>query len=336
MKRPVFALLILLFCASCRASAGTPTLAPSTPALLHSNTFSPTIIAVPTSTPTLARPTATHTSTTIPCDPLETYCIEPGHFVLDRPITPPGNLRTDAGYPYGSTAYGTREPHHGVEFPNATGVPVLAAADGVVAVAGDDGQSIYAVYRQTYGNLVVLEHRFPGIDGSIFTLYAHLSQVNVQPGQTVQRGQMIGQVGSSGIAIGSHLHFEVRQGRNNYDSNRNPLLWLAPLADETGQAQGVLAGRLEDKQGIPLHADSIHVQYYPDRSDSPVAAWQVETYAPEKHPVQGDDAWRENFSLGELQPGDYRISLMWGGKLYDRWVKIAPAQITFLILRVNP
>lgn len=206
----------------------------------------------------------------------------------------------------------------------------------VVAVAGDDSQTIYAVYRQTYGNLIVLEHHLPGIDGAVYTLYAHLSQVDVTVGQTIQRGQVIGLVGSSGIAIGSHLHFEVRQGENNYDFNRNPLLWLAPLADETGQAQGVLAGRLEDKQGNPLHTDSIHVQYYPDRSEPPIQAWQVETYAPEKHPVQGDDTWRGNFSLGELQPGDYRISLIWGGKLYERWVKVEGARLTFFILRVNP
>jgi murein DD-endopeptidase MepM/ murein hydrolase activator NlpD len=242
----------------------------------------------------------------------------------------------DRGYPYGSTEASTRDPHHGVEFYNASGTPVLAAADGIVVVAGDDSQKIYAIHPNTYGNLIVLEHHFGEIIPPVYTLYAHLSKVEVKVGQTVRQGEEIGKVGASGAAIGSHLHFEVREGQNNYDSNRNPVLWMEPLTDESGQEEGILAGRLEDKQGHPIHTDGVNIQYFPDRNGPQAAAWQVETYALEEHPVKGNDYYDENFTLGDIPSGNYRISLMWEGKLYERWVFVNTGCITSFVIRINP
>jgi murein DD-endopeptidase MepM/ murein hydrolase activator NlpD len=298
----------------------------------------------PTSTQTRPIPTLTFTPTTslsptptpIPCDPVQSYCRETGHFFLDRPIALPGTVTVDRGYLYGTTELGTRDPHHGVEFNNASGTPVLAAADGKVIVAGDDSQAIYGTHPNSYGNLIVIEHHFPGISEPIYTLYGHLSKVEVQPGQAVHSGEEIGLVGSTGAAIGSHLHFEVREGQNNYDSNRNPVLWLKPLLDQAGQPYGGLAGRLQDSQGNAIHTDGVNIQYFPDRNGSQAAAWQVETYAPEQHPVQPDDTWQENFGLGDLRPGDYRFSLIWGGKFYERWVVVAANQLTYFVIRIDP
>jgi murein DD-endopeptidase MepM/ murein hydrolase activator NlpD len=266
---------------------------------------------------------------------VESYCIETGHLLLDRPIAMPGTIAMDRGYPYGSTQFGTREPHHGVEFNNATGTPVLAAADGVVAAVGDDSQKNYALYPETYGNLVVLEHHFAGMATPVYTLYGHLSKVEVRFGQTVLQGDEIGEVGSTGLAIGSHLHFEVREGRDDFFSNRNPALWLKPLSEDSGRLKGILAGRLVDSQGQPVYSDGVNVQYFPDRAGAQAAAWQVETYSPEAHPVGEDGTLRENFALPDLTPGDYRISLMWGGRLLERWVIVEPGRITFFILQVD-
>lgn len=70
-----------------------------------------------------------------------------------------------------------------------------AAGAGRVVAAGDQG---------AYGLTVVLEH-----DNGVRTRYAHLSALQVQPGQEIARGTVVGRVGQSGRATGPHLHFEV-------------------------------------------------------------------------------------------------------------------------------
>jgi murein DD-endopeptidase MepM/ murein hydrolase activator NlpD len=212
-------------------------------------TETPTLTAILPPTPTVTDP-PTATPTPIPCDPLvEEYCIVAGHFVLQRPIAPPGNDRVDASYRYGYTQYSAREPHHGVEFPNPEGTPVLAAASGRAVFAGDDAATLVGPLTGFYGNVIVLEHHLPGVTQTVYTLYAHLSQINVVPEQTVAAGETIGAVGLTGIAVGSHLHFEVRLGTNDYRSTRNPELWLAPRLGSAGQPLGVLAMRVVNGYG---------------------------------------------------------------------------------------
>jgi len=81
----------------------------------------------------------------------------------------------------------------------------LAAPYGTLVKAADGGQVIQAGYFGGYGNSVMLYH-----GGGFATWYAHLSSINVSIGQFVQRGQVIGLVGSTGWSTGPHLHFEVR------------------------------------------------------------------------------------------------------------------------------
>ena len=88
--------------------------------------------------------------------------------------------------------------HSGVDMVAPKGTPIEAAWDGRVAFVGQRGG---------YGNLVVLEHA-----GGWRSYYAHNEQNTVQAGDTVQTGQQIATVGSSGRSTGPHLHFEVRQG----------------------------------------------------------------------------------------------------------------------------
>lgn len=87
--------------------------------------------------------------------------------------------------------------HTGIDYPAASGVPVSAAAAGRVTYAGWSAGG--------WGYLVTIAH-----DGGTRTMYAHLSRVTVRVGQSVQAGQRVGRVGSSGHANGAHLHFEVR------------------------------------------------------------------------------------------------------------------------------
>lgn len=91
----------------------------------------------------------------------------------------------------------TGEPgfHQGLDISTDKGQPVFATADGSVESA---------TYTGDYGNLIVLSHGF-GLD----TRYGHLSAFAVKPGQTVKRGDVIGYVGATGRATGSHLHYEI-------------------------------------------------------------------------------------------------------------------------------
>jgi len=86
-----------------------------------------------------------------------------------------------------------RAPHAGVDYSTDVGTPVVAANAGRVAL----------VAEQFFpGRLVVLDHGL-----ALFTLYFHLERVDVQEGERVERGQVIGAVGATGRATGPHLHF---------------------------------------------------------------------------------------------------------------------------------
>jgi murein DD-endopeptidase MepM/ murein hydrolase activator NlpD len=88
------------------------------------------------------------------------------------------------------------QPHMGADYPAAEGTPVLAVADGTVALADD---LFFA------GKAVFIDHG----DGLV-TMSFHLSEVKVTPGQQVARGDTIGLVGSTGRSSGPHLYFGVR------------------------------------------------------------------------------------------------------------------------------
>ena len=97
-----------------------------------------------------------------------------------------------------TSGYGWRwgRMHNGIDISDHVGTPVLAAADGQVKRA--------SWHHNGYGYLVELTHS----DGSL-TRYAHNSRILVKPGQTVRRGQVISEIGCTGICTGPHLHFEI-------------------------------------------------------------------------------------------------------------------------------
>jgi len=259
-------------------------------------------------------------------------CTYAGVFPLARPIAPPGNDKIDTSYRFGSTAGRTRDPHHGEELLNPSGTPVLAAADGVVVVTGDDRKIFYGPYSYFYGNLVVIQHSIPGLAQPLFTLYGHLSQILVRVGEPVQAGQLIGLVGMTGIATGSHLHFEVRLGDNSYKSSRNPELWLAPHTGQDGQPNGALAGRILDASGKYLPVDSIVVQHLPGPGQPSDSEFYLGTY--EEKVLAGQSPWDENFAAGDLPPGWYRVSFAQNG-LQAQEVQVLPGQLTLVTWRLG-
>lgn len=87
--------------------------------------------------------------------------------------------------------------HPGIDLANRVAPPVYASDGGTVTVAGWPD-------NYGYGNRVIVDH-----DNGYTSLYAHLSNIYVTTGQTVSRGQVIGQMGSTGRSTGTHLHFEI-------------------------------------------------------------------------------------------------------------------------------
>lgn len=323
---------------ACSPATPDVTALPSLPAV-PSSTATPGLVAA---TPT-AVPSPTATATALPCDPLvEPYCLVDGHFLLAYPLA---GVYPDPGYLYGTTQNGLRDPHHGLDFDAASGTPVLAAAAGEVIFAGRASEShrygppLWSD-RGFYGNLILLQHDLPGVEGPFFTLYGHLSGVDVQPGQVVRAGERIGAVGATGSAIGSHLHFEVRQGGDTYADNRNPLLWLPPPPE-----RGVLLGRMLDSRGQPLYRDAELQRLQSDPGvecslslprDPAGARYALQAYDRRndgKFPVGLDPLWQETFVLGNLPPGCYRLAAL--GGLFERAVRIEAGRLTLVTFQVE-
>lgn len=109
----------------------------------------------------------------------------------------------------------TNRPHRGVDYAAATGTPILATGDGKVDFVGTKGG---------YGRTVILSH-----GGRYTTLFAHMSRYKkgIRVGQRVRQGEVIGYIGSSGLATGPHLHYEFRVD----GVHKNPLTVTLPKAE---------------------------------------------------------------------------------------------------------
>ena len=115
------------------------------------------------------------------------------------------------GWPtYGWLTQGHHAAHRAIDIAAPLGTPVTAADRGVVIRAGWNTQG--------YGNFVIVDHQI-----DYLTLYAHLSDLFVQPGDVVARGALLGTVGSTGNSTGPHLHFEIR----DFGERIDPLSLLA-------------------------------------------------------------------------------------------------------------
>lgn len=100
-----------------------------------------------------------------------------------------------------------RSQHPGIDIAAPLGVPLVAPANGVVAFTGT---------WSLRGNVVVLDH-----GARVHSVYAHLASIAVEAGQQVTRGELLGRVGSTGLSVGPHLHWEVWAGGVVVD----PLEW---------------------------------------------------------------------------------------------------------------
>lgn len=119
------------------------------------------------------------------------------HIPSIQPVSEKSLRQMASGYGYRSDPiYGTSKFHEGMDFSAPPGTHVHATGNGRVISAG---------WNSGYGNLVEIDHGYGYV-----TRYAHLSKMHVRPGQTVARGDLIGEVGNTGKSTGPHLHYEVR------------------------------------------------------------------------------------------------------------------------------
>ena len=126
---------------------------------------------------------------------------------LQWPLPVAGTITSQFGYRVDPIT-GEVSSHTGTDIACAEGTPILAAADGTVTVAnGLDS------WGGSYGYYIQIDH-----GGGLETLYAHCSSICVTTGQQVQAGEVIGYVGHTGRATGSHLHLEVWVDRSRKDA----------------------------------------------------------------------------------------------------------------------
>ncbi len=303
-------------------------------ALLSPAVVSPTATPEPTPTPS---PTPTREpSARGPGRLWSTFTPRPAsendHFWIGRPFANVrANQQASPNYQFGSTGGNRYRPHHGLDIANPVGTPIRAGVSGTVVHAGPDDVNLLGPYNNFYGLAVVirLDRRLPVAGGEldVYVLYGHMSDVQVQVGQHVQPDDVVGLVGMTGIAIGPHLHVEVRLGANTYQHNVNPYLWLEPE-----EGNGVVAVRLLTANGRTWAGARLSLTRFADG----VAVWsrQIETYL-DTEQIGPDPAWGENGAMGDVPAGHYYLVGTVNGEPIRVELNVEAGATTFVEIRTR-
>ena len=292
-----------------------------------------------------ASPFPTHSSTataTIPADPLEfvypTQGILPvagwrpplyptpwaptlyDHFFFASPIAANEINTPVSDYRYGGVFF-EDIVHTGVDIPAPKGTPILAAGAGTVIWAG------YGVFQggydpaDPYGLAVTLQHDFGYQNQALYTIYGHMSEINVVEGQHVETGDVLGLVGETGVVTGPHLHMEVRIGENSFFTTRNPELWLVPPI-----GWGIIAGRVMNGVGQLLYDQQIIIT-----DPQNVQNWFAWSYG--KTAVNSDSYYQENLVIGDLPAGSYILRTDFGGVGFKAPIQVYPGMVNYFTFR---
>jgi murein DD-endopeptidase MepM/ murein hydrolase activator NlpD len=238
------------------------------------------------------------------------------HFYFSRPIAADEVNWPSQNYRYGGEFF-EDVVHTGVDIPAPAGTAVLAAGSGKVIWAG------YGVYRggndptDPYGLAVTIRHDFGYQGQTLYTVYGHMQQIDVAPGQYVYGGDQIGQVGETGRVTGPHLHFEVRLGDNTFLTTRNPELWVVPP-----MGWGVLAARIMDSSGNLVTGQPVIIT-----SQSTGQNWFARSYGPDS--VNPDSYYQENLVVGDLPAGKYDIRMYYAGYRMVGEIEIRPGLVRY-------
>ena len=164
-------------------------------------------------------------------------------------------ITSEFGYRDNPLNPGSKQFHSGLDIAGGSGlgnVNIIAAKSGIVVYPTDKSQTTCPSGSGSsncgggYGNYVVIQHT----DGN-YTLYAHMAEnsITVQAGQSVEQGQVIGKMGSSGYSTGPHLHFEIREGQNASSSTVDPLNYISVETPRQVNASDEFIEWLETMEG---------------------------------------------------------------------------------------
>jgi murein DD-endopeptidase MepM/ murein hydrolase activator NlpD len=278
---------------------------------------------IPTSPPT-PTPTSAPRTVQVPLD-IPDYRLAEDHFWFTRPFTEAFNNWGSYYYPYGTNARGQYFWHHGIDIEVAYGTTIIAVGNGVVTYAGLDKTKQLGPWPDFYGQAVVIEHdrRWEGMP--VYTLYGHVSEVLVRVGQQVKAGQPVARVGQLGVALGPHLHLEIRVGADTYSDTRNPDLWVRP-----DSGFGVIAGRVVDHQNyyVPQQLVTLH------RANTPGNFWR-QTYTYPDNVVNSDEYYGETFTFSDVPVGNYLLKTFFDGRQLTIAVTVRNQATSFILLKQN-
>ena len=220
----------------------------ATPEPTVTPTATPEVTATPTAEPTAMPEPSAAASPTPSAAPSASPAAKPTPTPSPQPVVNPVKLEHDVLdnvdkeciylFPVPNSSEITQEysaEHKAIDIAASSGSPVYAAEDGTVSYVQIWDGSYDTTGMMSYGHMVEVRHA----DGNT-TLYAHLSEINVQQGEKVVRGQRIGRVGSTGNATGPHLHFEVITSEGKVDPA--DYLWTMPGEWIMGYAADTEAG----------------------------------------------------------------------------------------------
>jgi hypothetical protein len=251
------------------------------------------------------------------------------HFWFARPIASDSVNYPLGSYRYGSDYSGQMNVHAGIDIDALENTPVLAAGPGEVVWADWGLFNFLPGYeKDPYGIAVAIKHDFGYNNQPLYTLYAHMNAQNhLFVGQHVETGDVIGWLGNTGNSTGPHLHFEVRVGKDNYFSTRNPELWIAPYA-----GWGVLIGQVLDQHGRPLYRTVIDITTLEGKYKG-----TVNTYG--NRVANPDDFWHEHFAISDLPTGAYHLRatliITDTPQIIEGNVNLLPDQTTFVVFQAG-
>jgi hypothetical protein len=205
-----------------------------------------------------------------------------------------------------------------LRFMNPAGTPVQVAAAGTVVRAAQ--------------GTVVIRHGQPVEGRVVHTAYSGLGAPEVQPGQQVQAGATLGRVGSdvrpAGVRFSVHALAAadtagLAAGATQLPRAVNPHLWLEPLP-----GTGVVAGRVVDAAGAPVHGTVIHGLVLPYPTEAPFSRVRSYPAGVEASPVYG-----EHFALGDVPAGDYMLGVTLDGTRVWRRVRVEPGRVSWVEFR---
>lgn len=148
-------------------------------------------------------------------------------------INPVEIMKFSSGFGYrNAPTRGASRNHQGIDIPGPVGTPIYATADGIIG---------RAQWLGGYGKFVEINH-----GNAVQTRYGHLSAMNVEPGQRVRKGDILGYMGSTGRSTGSHLHYEVRIAGEAI----NPTAFLSPLRSDPSGVNILFAAKTTDSKAM--------------------------------------------------------------------------------------